>query len=142
MHSPSGQQSAHKLAPKKSIQPNFPALAAMPATLDELFRSVALNVTAKLEQPDPTGKGPSRKHDYSLPWAGFTGWGDARDRLIHFEKAFDGKIAWVPFNDSDSNDGPMSLNAFPGRAFVERVTNEGDANLEGKAWVHSGPMPV
>jgi hypothetical protein len=36
----------------------------------------------------------------------------------------------------------MSLNAYPGRAFIERVTNEGDANLEAKALSHDGTMPV
>ena len=60
---------------------------------------------------------------------------------MHFEKNFPGKITWAPFNDSVSNDGPMSLNAFPGRALVERVTNEGDANLEAKALDHTGAMP-
>ncbi|MGH9894784.1 MAG: hypothetical protein ACREA0_22955, partial [bacterium] len=36
----------------------------------------------------------------------------------------------------------MSLNAYPGRAFIERVTNEGDANLEAKASTHAGTMPA
>ena len=36
----------------------------------------------------------------------------------------------------------MSFNAYPGRAFIERVTNEGDANLEAKALTHKGPMPA
>ena len=66
---------------------------------------------------------------------------DARKRLDYFEKAFKGKILWAPFNDSVTNDGPMSLNAYPGRAFIERVTNAGDANLEAKALNHKGPMP-
>src|SRR6202040_2810564 len=52
-----------------------------------------------------------------------------------------GKITWAPFNDSLTNDGPMSLNAYPGRAFVERITNEGDANLEAKALSHQGALP-
>jgi hypothetical protein len=61
---------------------------------------------------------------------------------LYFEENFAGKVVWVPFNDSPANDGPMSLNAYPGRAFIERVTNEGDANLEAKSIVHMGPMPT
>lgn len=82
------------------------------------------------------------RSDYRLPWAGFTSWRDARSRLDHFEKNFKGgAVIWRPFNDSESNDGPMSLNAYPGRAFIERVTNAGDANLEAKASVHEGDFP-
>jgi hypothetical protein len=114
----------------------------MPETPEQLFRSVALNVSATVEQPDPTGKRKPQKQEYTLPWAGFTSWRDARLRLQHFEKNFKGQIKWAPFNDSTSNDGPMSLNAYPGRAFIERVTNEGDANLEAKALGHSGPLPT
>ena len=142
MHSPSGQQSAHNLASKKPIEPEFPALPGMPETLEELFRSVALNVTARVEQPDPKGKVPPRKQEYSLPWTGYTSWHDARARLFHFEKKFKGDLVWRPFNNSTSNDGPMSLNAHPGRALIERVTNEGDANIEAKALTHSGTMPA
>jgi hypothetical protein len=142
MQGPSGQQSALKLAPKKPVEPKFPTLSVLPGTLEELFCSVALNVTTEVEQPDLTGKGPQKKQTYTLPWVGFNGWRDARARLLHFEKAFQGKIQWAPFNDSTSNDGPMSLNAYPGRAFIERVTNEGDANLEAKALTHGGSMPA
>ena len=141
MPSLAGQQSAHKLAPKKAATvPEFPSLAHMPATPEELFRSIALTVSTAFEQPLADGK--SSKQDYSLPWAGFAGWRDARARLAHFEKHFKGEISWVPFNDSTSNDGPMSLNAYPGRAFIERVTNEGDANLEAKASTHEGAKPT
>jgi hypothetical protein len=141
MQSPAGQQSAHKLASKKAATgPEFPILARMPETLEELFRSIAITVSTTFEQPRPEGK--SSKQNYSLPWASFTGWRDARARLDHFEKHFKGDITWVPFNDSTSNDGPMSLNAYPGRAFIERVTNEGDANLEAKALSHDGPKPT
>jgi len=114
----------------------------MPETVEQLFRSVTLNVTTAVQQPSSTGKGPSKKQEYALPWAGFINWHDARARLLHFEKSFKGAIAWKPFNDSTSNDGPMSLNAYPGRAFIERVTNEGDANLEAKAMVHEGTKPA
>jgi hypothetical protein len=128
MHSSAGQQP--KLASKKAATgPEFPTLAHMPGTLEELFRSIALTVN-------------SSKQDYSLPWVGFMGWRDARARLNHFEKHCKGEIAWAPFNDTTSNDGPMSLNAYPGRAFIERVTNEGDANLEAKALLHDGPKPT
>ena len=76
-----------------------------------------------------------------LPWIGFSGWRDARIRLTAFETTFGEKIEWKPFNDSESNDGPMSLNAYPGRAFIERVTNEGDAVLEAKAATKNGGLP-
>src|SRR5689334_18746218 len=115
---------------KSAVRPEFPALSKMPETLEELFRSVALTTTVSIHQPDPTGKKTPLKQEYALPWVGFTRWRDARKRLAHFEQTFKGRFAWAPFNDSVSNDGPMSLNAYPGRAFVERVTNEGDANLE------------
>ena len=52
-----------------------------------------------------------------------------------------GAVEWAYFDDSESNDGPMSLNAFPGRAFIERVTNEGDACLELHATNAAPPMP-
>jgi hypothetical protein len=82
------------------------------------------------------------KQEYAFPWAGFQSWPDARARLENFEKTFSGNVIWAPFNDSTTNDGPISLNAYPGRAFIERVTNEGDANLEAKALTHTGPMPT
>lgn len=126
---------------RQSPEPKFPALTNLPSTVAELFRAVSLTVFTSVTQPDPSGKGAGKKHDYALPWAGFKGWRDARERLAHFEETFAGKIQWVPFNDSTSNDGPMSLNAYPGRAFIERVTNEGDANLEAAAAKHEGPMP-
>ena len=113
----------------------------MPETPTELFRALALTVSTTVNQPHPNGNKPSRKQDYALPWAGFQSWRDARKRLNHFEKTFK-EVVWMPFNDSDSNDGPMSLNAYPGRAFIERVTNEGDANLEAKAYLVKGPMPT
>jgi hypothetical protein len=113
----------------------------MPATLADLFRSLALTSTTTIRQPDPTAKQPGWKHEYALPWVGFKSWRDARARLAHFEENFGGRIIWAPFNDSPANDGPMSLNAYPGRAFIERVTNEGDANLEAKAVGHTGTMP-
>jgi hypothetical protein len=137
----SGQQSAHKLAHKNPIAPKVLSLSAMPETPEALFRAVALNVSTVVQQPDPSGKGSAKKQDYTLPWAGFTHWRDARARLLHFEKSFKDKLDWAPFNDTSSNDGPMSLNAFPGRAFIERVTNEGDGVLEAKAAEHKGPMP-
>ena len=106
-----------------------------------MFSSLALTVNTTVMQPDPAGKRSAKKQDYALPWIGFISWKDARERLSHFEKNFPGKIIWAPFNDSVSNDGPMSLNAYPGRAFIERVTNEGDANLEAKAAGNKGAMP-
>jgi hypothetical protein len=140
-----GEQSLSASSPahsKKPVQPKFPILSAMPETPADLFRTVALKVMTTVNQIDPTGKKAPRKHDYALPWSGFQSWRDARARLTHFEKTFKGKIVWGPFNDSVSNDGPMSLNAYPGRAFIERVTNEGDANLEAKALSHTGEMPI
>jgi hypothetical protein len=145
MKDPQGQESipapstAHS---KKSVQPKFPSLFKMPETPEELFRALALTVRTNINQPDATGKKPPKKQEYALPWAGFDGWRDARKRLDHFEETFKGKLSWGPFNDSVANDGPMSLNAYPGRAFIERVTNEGDANLEAKAFTRSGPMPA
>lgn len=137
-----GEQSAPAPArPKKPVEPKFTALGKMPETPAELFNSVAAVVVESVKQPDPAGKGPSKTQTYSLPWSGFGSWRDARKRLEHFEKEAKGKIVWAPFNDSVSNDGPMSLNAYPGRAFVERVTNEGDANLEARAVLHNGPLP-
>ncbi|HEX8068744.1 MAG TPA: hypothetical protein VF546_02255 [Pyrinomonadaceae bacterium] len=141
-----GEQSITAPSPTHSkrtnqIEPKFLALPKLPETLEDLFRALALTVRASINQPDPTGKRPPKKQDYALPWAGFESWRDARLRLAHFEKTFNGNIVWAPFNDSLSNDGPMSLNAYPGRAFIERVTNEGDANLEAKALTHKGAMP-
>src|ERR1051326_3692015 len=129
--------------PKKSIAPQFPTLKKLlPDTPEELFQALAIGVTAVVpQQPDPTGQKPAVKQEYALPWAGYQSWHDARERLRHFEKVFAAHIGWAPFNDSLSNDGPMSLNAYPGRAFIERVTNEGDAVLEGKALGYAGPMP-
>lgn len=116
-------------------------LSKKPETLLDLFHSTALSVKTSINQPDPQGKKSAQKQDYVLPWAGFSSWRNVRERLQHFEKTFKGKIVWAPFNDSMSNDGPMSLNAYPGRAFIERVTNEGDANLEAAALDHKGAMP-
>jgi hypothetical protein len=143
MKNPTGAVSIPASAPahsKKPSEPNLPSLAKMPNTPEELFRSLALTVTTTVSQPEPSGKS-TKKQDYALPWMGFRGWRDARERLNHFEKGFKGKIEWAPFNDSTANDGPMSLNSIPGRAFIERVTNEGDANLEANAANHKGPMP-
>jgi hypothetical protein len=135
------RSTAAPAASKKPLEPKFPELPKQPETPEELFRAIALSVSTEVVQPDPSGKKSGKKQEYRLPWAGFRGWRDARERLTYFEKKYPGKIAWAPFNDSTSNDGPMSLNAFPGRAFVERVTNEGDANLEAKAVAENGPMP-
>jgi hypothetical protein len=122
----------------QQIRPSFPSLRRMPETEVELFRSLAITVT-----PNETlQNGKSSKQRYALPWIGFESWRDARARLSHFESTFKGNILWAPFNDSTSNDGPMSLNAYPGRAFIERVTNEGDANLEAKAFTESSQMPA
>jgi hypothetical protein len=130
MPSPSkGQLPAAPSKSSKATPPQFPTLDKMPATPEDLFRALALSVKGTV-----TDK-------YVLPWEGFQSWHDARERLTHFEDSFKGKIAWVPFNDSESNDGPMSLNAYPGRAFIERVTNEGDANLELAALKHEGDFP-
>lgn len=144
MKHPQGEQSTGAPSPaqsKKPVEPKFAPLTKLPEAPEELFRSLALTVTTSIMQTDPKGQKPPRKHDYALPWIGFESWRDARRRLDHFEKKFSGKVIWAPFNDSLSNDGPMSLNAYPGRAFIERVTNEGDANLEAKALTHEGPLP-
>ncbi len=131
--------SAH---PRKGVQPKFPVLPRMPETPEELFGALAMTARVSVSQPDPNGKGPTKKQEYTLPWVGFNGWRDARERLHYFESNFKGRITWAPFNDSETNDGPMSLNAYPGRAFIERVTNEGDANLESRAPNHVGLMPT
>jgi len=136
---PSAASSQHS---KKPVEPKFPSLEKLPATPEELFRALAVTVSTEVNQPDPAGVKPVAKHSYSLPWAGYKSWRDARERLQHFEGVSGSRIAWAPFNDSVSNDGPMSLNAYPGRAFIERVTNEGDAVLESKALSHAGPMPA
>ncbi|HEV2416994.1 MAG TPA: hypothetical protein VGX94_04260 [Terriglobia bacterium] len=144
MKKPQEGQSVLASAPthtKQAVKPNFPNLQSLPETPEALFRSLALIVTATVSQPDPAGKKSPKKHDYALPWEGFETWRDARLRLEHFEKTFKGQITWAPFNNSISNDGPMSLSAYPGRAFIERVTNEGDANLEAKALSYTGSMP-
>jgi hypothetical protein len=144
MSNPAGEQSARtssQARSKKAVEPRFPALQEPPETPEGLFRALALRVDTTVDQPDPTGAKAPRRQVYSLPWPGFQSWRDARVRLDHFEKAFAGRITWAPFNDSLTNDGPMSLNAYPGRAFIERVTNEGDANLEAKALGEIGPMP-
>jgi hypothetical protein len=102
----------------------------MPETPEELFLALGISTPAQ------------GRADYCLPWSGFSSWRDARLRLAHFEKTFTGgEIGWRAFNDSESNDGPMSLNAYPGRAFIERVTNEGDANLERAALKCNPPLP-
>jgi hypothetical protein len=141
---PKEDQSAPAQSPaqsKKPVQPSFPAFPKPPQTLPDLFRALALTVSVPVMQNDPIGQKGPRKQAYSLPWAGFRSWHDARERLTNFEKEFSGKFAWAPFNDSTTNDGPMSLNAYPGRAFIERVTNEGDAVIEAEAVLHKGPMP-
>jgi hypothetical protein len=127
---------------KKPVEPKFPTLPELPSTLEDLFRAVALTTPTSVDQPDPDGKKHAQKQAYSLPWPRFESWHDARKRLANFEAAFTGKLVWAPFNDSVNNDGPMSLNAYPGRAFIERVTNAGDANLEAKALEHPGQMPA
>ncbi|HEY9285352.1 MAG TPA: hypothetical protein VIP46_18005 [Pyrinomonadaceae bacterium] len=147
MKNSQGEQPTSALSPARSkkakeIEPKFAPLPKMPETAADLFRSLALTVKATVNQPDPAGNRPAKKHEYALPWAGFESWHDARTRLTHFENKFDGSLEWAPFNDTTSNDGPMSLNAYPGRAFIERVTNEGDANLEAKALSHEGAMPA
>src|SRR5262249_2628782 len=113
MKNPAGAQSPSASAPthsKKPIEPNFSSLPNMPATAGELVHGVPAPVTASVEQPDPKGERPKRRQQYALPWAGFQSWRDARRRLAHFEVHFKGSITWAPFNDSDANDGPMSLN--------------------------------
>jgi hypothetical protein len=122
-------------------RPAFAPLKTLPSTVDELFQALAITVESSVVQSGSGAKSHSATQRYALPWVGFDSWHDARLRLEHFEKSFKGKIRWAPFNDSESNDGPMSLNAFPGRAFIERVTNEGDANLEMHAARATGTMP-
>src|SRR5262249_34064955 len=126
---------------KKPVEPSFLALPHLPESPAELFRALASKANTTVLQPDPKGDKPDRKQEYVVPWAGFKSWPDARERLKHFEARFPGRIVWAPFNDSTTNDGPMSLNAYPGRAFIERVTNEGDAVIEGMALGRAGPMP-
>jgi hypothetical protein len=130
-----------KPKPTTQIEPVFAELPKMPQTPSDLFRALALTVTTSVNQHHSTGEKSPKKQDYALPWIGFKSWRDARQRLDHFERTCTRNLDWVPFNDSVSNDGPMSLNAYPGRAFIERVTNEGDANLERAAISHSGTMP-
>ena len=135
---------AEKSAKSKSVKAKEPrpaALARMPETVDELFDALAGTVELAVDQPLPEGEGKTRKHNYAFPWKGWGSWRDARQRLNHFEKNSKNKVEWAPFNDTESNEGPMTLNAFPGRAFIERVTNCGDACLELAASAHTGPMP-
>lgn len=144
MKNPKGDQFAFAPSParsKKVVEADVPTLKKLPETAEDLFRSLGLSVVSTVNQPDPSGKRPPRKQDYGFPWVGFESWRDARRRLQHFESIFKGPIVWAPFNDSTTNDGPMSLNAYPGRAFIERVTNAGDANLEAKAINQQPPMP-
>jgi hypothetical protein len=144
MNDPTGAKSIPARSPahpKKIVEPKFPSLPKLPETPEDLFRALALSATTAIVQSDPSGKKSPKKHDYGLPWIGFGNWRDARQRLDHFEKHFTGKITWAPFNDSLTNDGPMSLNAYPGRAFIERITNAGDANLEAKAFRYQGQLP-
>lgn len=124
-------------------QPNFPPFDTQPQTPEELFTGLARTVaTSVVQQILGDDKEPKQSTlQYALPWAGYQSWRDARQRLLQFEGALGQRVRWVPFNDSDANDGPMSLNAYPGRAFIERVTNAGDANLEAKALMEAGPMP-
>lgn len=126
----------------RAIEPNYPTVSKPVDSCEDLFRSVAINVELTVSQPHPKGEIGPQKQAYALPWPGYVSWRDARDRLMHFERANKQAVSWVPFNDTDSNDGPMSLNAYPGRAFIERVTNEGDANLEKAAIDHKGDMPA
>ncbi|MFA6130588.1 MAG: hypothetical protein WC731_06375 [Candidatus Omnitrophota bacterium] len=116
--------------PTEAVRPSFTALGRLPETAADLFLSIGMTVTQDVQQPHPDGKGSPRTQHYALPWPDFESWRDARLRLNHFEKTCKAKVIWAPFNDSTSNDGPMSLNAYPGRAFIERVTNEGDANID------------
>jgi hypothetical protein len=144
MTTPSGEKSVLAPAPArlvKPVEPTWKPLAKLPESVAELFHTLAVPVRQCVDQPDPSGKRGTAKQDYSLPWIGFSNWKDARARLVHFEKHAKGRVRWSPFNDSTSNDGPMSLNAYPGRAFIERVTNAGDANLEARAQASSGSMP-
>lgn len=145
MKNPSGAKSASAPSPahsKTPVQPNLPTLPKLPETVEDLFYALAITTAAvTIRQPDPKSEKPPISQEYALPWAGFESWRDARARLANFEQTFTGKISWAPFNDSEANDGPMSLNAYPGRAFIERVTNEGDANLEAKALMHKEAMP-
>ena len=138
---PAPTASAPARSKQPAVAPTFPPLPKPPEAPEELFAALGVTVKTTVNQPDPSSKGGHTKQQYALPWAGFTGWRDARQRLAHFEHALKPRITWAPFNDSVSNDGPMSLNAYPGRAFIERVTNEGDANLDAKAAAHTGPMP-
>lgn len=142
MKSPRGAKLGIAPAPARPQQPQFAALKKLPETVEELFYSLAITVRAQVSQPDPRGKKTHRKQEYALPWAGYSGWRDARERLVHFEKARGNEFAWAPFNDTVANDGPMSLNAYPGRALIERVTNAGDACLEAKALIETGTMPA
>ncbi len=102
---------------KKRSLPLCPPLLKLPETVEELFQALALSV-----EHDGPGL-------YSWPWLGWKSCEDARDRLEHVLKHIVG-ATWRNFNDSDSNDGPMSLNADPGHAFNERVTNGIDAVIE------------
>jgi hypothetical protein len=140
----SGAKPAFAPAPaqvKNPVEPKFPSSGKMPETPEDLFRALALTVSVSVSQPHPTGR-KTASHEYAAPWTGFKSWHDARARLAHFETRFQGGAAWVPFNQSHSNDGPMSLNAYPGRAFIERVTNAGDAVIESRAATAIPPMPA
>ncbi|MBA3464253.1 MAG: hypothetical protein H0T46_30135 [Deltaproteobacteria bacterium] len=163
-------QSPKKGAKAKEVREvSPPPLPRLPETAVELFNALATTVefdvdvsavpAPSAEEPEDSAAeetdadadadadaevepaAPTGKRRYKFPWAGWASWKDARTRLIHFEKKHAGKVEWVAFNNSESNDGPMSLNAFPGRAFIERVTNCADACLELKASEDQGPRP-
>lgn len=109
-----------------------------PTNLKELFHALAVSV-------HKSGSGT----DYGHPWAGYVAAEDggapcykqARGRLDHFERNCTDKVEWVYFNDSASNEGAMSLNSDPGRAFTERVTNGIDACIELKILDCPGDKP-
>jgi hypothetical protein len=110
--------------------PQVSELEKLPSTIEELFFSLAVTIIHH---------GPGQ---YAWPWVGWATSKDARQRLEHFEKSNPGRVQWVAFNGSESNDGPMTLNSCSGHAFVERVTNCGDTMLERKALTHKGTMPT
>jgi len=151
--------------PKEARDPGPPPLSRMPETPMELFIALGDTVEFDVEVADTVADPASvdgelqtdaapddgdsdtdevsrAKRRYKFPWLGWTSWKDARARLVHFETTNKGRVSWVPFNGTDSNDGPMSLNAFPGRAFIERVTNCGDACIDWKALSDATPRPA
>jgi hypothetical protein len=86
-------------APTRSlhpIEPSFNKLARLPETPEELLKAVAFMERTTVLQPHPK-TGTTQKQTYATPWPGFSSVQDARHRLNHFEKTYQGgSVVWLP----------------------------------------------